>query len=550
MYFGGGPQLAQPDPTPTEHSPSTEAPGNEPGYHGPVINPIANHLVEAMNQRAVSTEEALQMMNDFVSGNQDMNKAAKNMEGMLSQISSQRHAMQPNPENMVHTAPLSHPEETAHFINNPDQVNPNLETGLTNPSYPALHPNGAGFNPEPSSGLFNEHNEQSTPAFQYAGSQRDEPHEPPTINSGPNIMAQINQATPDGPPPPVHIFDNDKSNSPSLEHTSETSDDNINNNNNNYNNNNNNNNENSNNNMVVEPIHSSYDGFANPSFNKEIPSLPSDNALNSMINKIDPHDAESEANQETVFKSNSGESTFLPHDIPNDQTLVQPESMPQVDFPQSAQQGPHQDAMEHQQTEVSSNLQQPPSQQEVSSALQQPIPQQEVTGGNSQSFTSPPGTEMQYNDNSEAELPQGHIVETQGNFQGGDFGGFTEDASNFARKFQMPHKTAALKNQNQQFQKSKTKEQTGKRKHEVIADFYADSIFPEDFTDIESLKGSLQGKTLTNFDRQVEHHVTGARKTIKRVHSEIKASYPLEGRVTKSEIGGKISKSFHENFFA
>ena len=39
-----------------------------------------------MNNAKLSPEEALQMMNDFVSGNQDMNKSIKNMQGMLSQV--------------------------------------------------------------------------------------------------------------------------------------------------------------------------------------------------------------------------------------------------------------------------------------------------------------------------------------------------------------------------------------------------------------------------------------------------------------------------------
>ena len=64
---------------------------HQPGpanYKGPMINPVANELMSDMSNQKLSPEEALQMMNDFVSGNQDMNKSIKNMQGMLSQVTS------------------------------------------------------------------------------------------------------------------------------------------------------------------------------------------------------------------------------------------------------------------------------------------------------------------------------------------------------------------------------------------------------------------------------------------------------------------------------
>lgn len=79
------------------------------------------------------------MMNDFVSGNQDMNKAAKNIEGMLGQIASTRTKApsDPNtPEHPMDTPPdVAAPsnDDTHRFISNPNEM-PDLTTGFTNPT--------------------------------------------------------------------------------------------------------------------------------------------------------------------------------------------------------------------------------------------------------------------------------------------------------------------------------------------------------------------------------------------------------------------------------
>ena len=103
------------------------------------INPVAGELSKALNDNTVSPEEALQMMNDFVSGNQDMNKAAKNIEGMLGQIASTRTKApsDPNtPEHPMDTPPdVAAPsnDDTHRFISNPNEM-PDLTTGFTNPT--------------------------------------------------------------------------------------------------------------------------------------------------------------------------------------------------------------------------------------------------------------------------------------------------------------------------------------------------------------------------------------------------------------------------------
>ena len=104
---------------------------------------MAGELSKALDENTVSPEEALQMMNDFVSGNQDMNKAAKNIEGMLGQISSTRHNTPvPNPGPPGANHPMDTPpdvampanDDTHRFIGNPNEMPSYLGTGFTDPN--------------------------------------------------------------------------------------------------------------------------------------------------------------------------------------------------------------------------------------------------------------------------------------------------------------------------------------------------------------------------------------------------------------------------------
>ena len=84
--------------------------------------------------------------------------------------------------------------------------------------------------------------------------------------------------------------------------------------------------------------------------------------------------------------------------------------------------------------------------------------------------------------------------------------------------------------------KAPPKQETGHRKHAVLADMYADSLFPEDYSDIASLQGSLQGKTLTKFDSSEPQQLHDAgmensRKKAKLYRTDVKATFPLEGSV-------------------
>ena len=79
----------------------------------------------------------------------------------------------------------------------------------------------------------------------------------------------------------------------------------------------------------------------------------------------------------------------------------------------------------------------------------------------------------------------------------------------------------------------------------AISDLYTDSLFPEDIADIESLRGSLQGKTLSAFDRQEEAQAQARAQGRSEVHPnkehQLKVSFPLRG-VTKARFKGRHKK--------
>ncbi len=62
-----------------------------------------------------------------------------------------------------------------------------------------------------------------------------------------------------------------------------------------------------------------------------------------------------------------------------------------------------------------------------------------------------------------------------------------------------------------------------------ISAMYTDSIFPEDYADIESLQGSLQGKTLSVYDRRQEANAQGRSETHPNKGRQIRVSFPLQG---------------------
>ena len=70
----------------------------------------------------------------------------------------------------------------------------------------------------------------------------------------------------------------------------------------------------------------------------------------------------------------------------------------------------------------------------------------------------------------------------------------------FSRKFRTPHASDVVHPQVRGLKKLSGKTVPGARKDNVIADMYADTVFPDDISDIDSLQGSLAGKTLTGYD--------------------------------------------------
>ena len=95
--------------------------------------------------------------------------------------------------------------------------------------------------------------------------------------------------------------------------------------------------------------------------------------------------------------------------------------------------------------------------------------------------------------------------------------------------------------QNEEFTKQASVERFHSNRGNSISDLYSDSLFPEDIADIESLRGSLQGKTLSAYDRQEEApsqtHAQG-RSEIHQLKS-VKVSFPLRGVTKQSKFKGK-----------
>ncbi|XP_065070374.1 uncharacterized protein LOC135695292 isoform X2 [Rhopilema esculentum] len=57
-------------------------------YHGPVLSPIVNTFMTDLNKGSFSTEEALDLMNNYVSGSQDMSASIKKLQGVLQKVGS------------------------------------------------------------------------------------------------------------------------------------------------------------------------------------------------------------------------------------------------------------------------------------------------------------------------------------------------------------------------------------------------------------------------------------------------------------------------------
>lgn len=494
----------------------------QPGQPSTAINPVATRLMDALNEKTVSPEEALQMMNDFVSGNQDMNKAAKNIDGMLGQISSRRHhkvesqtpseASSTFPQFSQQLPPAMSPipmEDEHRFIGGADL---NVNSGYVNPDLPKLPSSGKLISPftqtsvvndqSPSTMFSNSANPSSGDPFTLTGSQRHEQHLRPDQAPG--------TITPNSPLPPAHLFDNpdrfghfgDEDLLQRLPHNEHS--------------------------MVMEPVSSNYDGYANPSFPKR-----NQNFGGPPVNFVNAPDR-------AAHNADVAELPDKINDTPNDNSLIHNAEMPNIEVPSTVT------------TDINEKLPTPP----LMDANNQPV---EEVGSYS---TNPPPGMYPENENIGTDSPEGH-VQADPTFSAGKtsmgYQGDFEEESNYARKFRTPHlkgntgqAPSQIKHVTGQsrtltvnskplsksilIKKAPPKQETGHRKHAVLADMYADSLFPEDYSDIASLQGSLQGKTLTKFDSSEPQQLHDAgmensRKKAKLYRTDVKATFPLEGSV-------------------
>jgi len=511
------PDVAQPDPNPTLSAPNTAASANGG------INPVAGELSRALEDNAVSPEEALQMMNDFVSGNQDMNKAAKNIEGMLGQITSTRHtAPEPAIAAEKEAAEFKPPADVAQpmnddmhrFISNSNELSPDLSTGFTNPNLHQDFHKGPSFDSSvipssmfegsnavgpqsitnhagpPTNIEFQNNDKPSIETEQALSPQSQEPIEPQQRGdfhlpeefqqqqdqqheqqqenqfhderpqeSREAVMSKLNRFSTDGPPPPVDVYEGQVPdiNKFVQQQTGETRSptpssipvrsrrpqqhQNI------------------NNQMVMEPIRAEDDGYANPvlgqqhtgeKMRKLIPDISSGKAtMSNILDKMDPHEIPGESDPSTFIMNKhsfSGESGSISK---LDQSLVQ------------GIEGNSFETTRHRPTSLANMFSKPISDSEYGDDMNQPI-----------------GRPMPVFGDSGMGLPVGDLQ----------------------RKFKTPRPMKDIRKLHMTRQHKQT--ETGKKRNNLLADMYADSLFPEDGMDIASLQGSLQGKTLTNFDAQ------------------------------------------------
>ena len=501
---GQPPHQEQPDPTPTHNAPSDPT-----GAQGPVVNPVAGHLLSALNQNAVTPEEALQMMNDFISGNQDMQKAASIMDGMLGKISAQRRR----------GAKLLG-DDTHHFIDDTNKINSDIEPGFADPSLMKMFPERFSGS-TPSGTMLNE------PLFKEVHMGTDQKHfngEPFNPTRDRNVAdnldemignrqgSYINPASYN----PSYIADNRNDMPPlnsNFENSHKSSQNGL-------------NNSPGQNNNFMEPMKSFDNGYINPLFDKSPTIEPSNEITNYDQNDYnefhkDPNFMKS-FDESSTYSSRANTETNLNADL-NDNSFHRnrDEPFPNIDPPSRTPARSNYEGMEQY------NL---------------PNLMGDIASGNIHVDMNTPNRnngvnhEVIHNDMQQVTDGVSNDWKSNENLHQERFGNQQSD-QNFARKFLTPNANQVKTEENESL-KAITKGE--KNKHDTLADMYTDSIFPEDFEDIQSLRGDLQGKTLTSYDQRTLQEKQIKAKKGSFMRSELKASYPLEASALGGVWGGRI----------
>lgn len=97
------------------------------------------------------------------------------------------------------------------------------------------------------------------------------------------------------------------------------------------------------------------------------------------------------------------------------------------------------------------------------------------------------------------------------------------------------------KQPNEEYTKVASIEHFHSNRGNAISDLYSDSLFPEDIADIESLRGSLQGKTLSAFDKQEESQANAQGRSETHPNKAVKVSYPLRAVTKTSKFRGRYN---------
>ncbi|XP_065647086.1 uncharacterized protein LOC101236801 isoform X3 [Hydra vulgaris] len=483
-----------PDPNPTHNAPSDPV-----GGQGPVVNPVAGHLLSALNQNAVTPEEALQMMNDFISGNQDMQKAASIMDGMLGKISAQR----------KQSNKLLGREN--HFMEDMNKVNTEIEPGFADPSLMKMFPekfSGTHSNVGMLNDPFNNDHRISA-------NRKPIGVEPMSFGVEANPLRDRNVADnlDEIAGNRLGSYMNLAGDSPSY----------IANNRNGMSSSGPNFNDGHSKNYLNEPnsflgqnnnaMEKSFDyGYNNPLFEKP------QGIESNEINNFDQNSYNEFHKDQNLLKSYEESPTYrsqgnteIRYNSDLTDNLFHKNGLETFSNIESTRRKSATTGFDRTEQDNFPNL----MGDLASGNIHVDIP-------NGNGMREPVHNDLQQDGVNEEWKSRESLHQEE--YQ-------KPNDQNFARKYLTPSPIQVKSDENNNLQ-GMPKGGLEKNKH-ALADMYTDSIFPEDFEDIQSLKGDLQGQTLTSYDRPQQQKQIKTKKG-SFIRSELKASYPLEA----SALGG------------
>ena len=514
-------------------------------YKGPLISPVATTFMDDLGKGVISPEEALQLMNNYVSGSQDMTQSIKQLGSMLPHQSfpggdpridtrgTARGQASPSfsappqfsaPPSFAAPPSFSAPpslsaspsnSEIASILAHGPQNLPDMQS-MSSMSGPQLnlidHPegepypmhgdqgasHGPGFGPMmgPESGPghgFGPDEEQNRflaernfePEHHFGPDEHYEPERPREFEHSPhmdNDLPAVNQMSPDGKPDPIHVYQKGDLLDEFREHP--------------------------NRHLTLPGLEgehrigerpSSMFADEGPRFSPEMNSFHSPRIQTGIARQMDPANMFRQAppppNQFEPIPSHQDVEKFINNMDPHERSSNPNLATPEVDFPRQT-----------------ANIEMPERSvgtSDFASHNMGPSTFPETSMGSSYAGLSPMANEPLQSPSvtsPEANIPQSIAMEYASIRSGQPYVGARIPSR---QPFAEPH---PQQESLPQFHQPQIRQQIQPEapsnvpvmNHPHISDAYTDSLFPEDLADIESLKGSLQGKTLSMYDSEGE----------------------------------------------